>query len=199
MTREFNVKYTCSHCGRQTTAETGFGRWMRNQTALDSVSGIVRTDTDHTILRYKTSLDQRDFQLLMIVEVKEFGAEPRPDQVDILSFLRQAIELRQQNHYQREAGQVGGNGSFKLRSKMNNRMVRVRFLGVHLLQFEKTNPADSRWIKWNRKPIDSGTLLGVLAMERDPKDPSRMMIEFLRDRHRKNHYPDLFELSLTAQ
>jgi len=193
MTRKFNIKYTCQHCGKQTTAETDFGRWMRNHPDLDVVNGIVRTDMDHIILRYKTSLDQRDFQLMMVVEVKERGAESDPCQIDILSFLRQAIERKQLNMYQRvRKDKKGGVGCLQLYSKLNHRWVRFRFFGVFLLQFENTGPANSKWIKWNRQPITEGDLVGLLAMERHPLFIHKNMIEFLRDRHAKDPNPDLF-------
>ncbi len=186
MTRKFNVHYCCDRCGSRTTAETGFGRWMRNATALDSVEGIVRTDADHIVLRYKTYPESggkpsRDFQLMMVVEVKEYGAEPDKSQTDILSFFRQMVEDRGQNMHGCKT-----HISRKLKSPMQGRLVTVRFCGVHLLQFEKTNPDDSRWIKWDRKPIDGGILTGILAMERNPEKPSQFMSELLRDRHRKD-------------
>lgn len=184
MTRKFNAHYTCDHCGHRTTAETGFGRWMRNHYALDSVNGIVRTDTDHIVLRYKTGLDGRDFQLMMVVEVKEYGAEPDKSQTDILSFLRQLADNRGENIHGCKTRK-----SLRVRSRMLNRDVLLRFYGVHLLQFEKTNPDDSKWIKWDRKPISKETLLGVLALERVPDNPDKFMIEFLRDRHRKDKSP----------
>ena len=181
MTKQFNSFYTCGKCGHRTSAETGFGRWMRNLPALDSIQGIVRTDLDHCILRYKTTIQGRDFQLLMIVEVKEYGAQPDKSQIDILSFIRQMIEDKGTNMHGAPTVRT-----HNLISKMrDNRKVSVRFWGVHLLQFEKTNPDDSSWIKWNRKLISKHDLVAVLAMERRPDRPDKMMDEYLRDRHRK--------------
>jgi hypothetical protein len=186
MTRKFNVHYTCQHCGKLTTAETGFGRWMRNHSALDSVHGIVRTDTDHWIVRYKTSLEGRDFQLLMLVEAKEHGAEPSADQLDILHFVHLGLVRKGKNMHGSKTGDT-----FLCRSRVTGRKVRVRYFGYHLLQFENTNPYDSAWVKWDRKLISAGDLVGVLAMERNPDNPSRMMIEFLRDRHAKDRQQPL--------
>jgi hypothetical protein len=178
MTRRFNVTNTCQHCGKQTTAETGFGRWMRNNPALDSKDGIVRTDTDHTILRYKTHEQGRDFQLIMDVEVKEFGSEPDPSQKDILIFKHQMALRTGKNMYH-------GKTFFthRLKSSISGRLVRVRYLGFHLLQFEKTNPNDSTWIKWDRKGISIEILTRILLFDRHPYHPEKPMIEFLRDRH----------------
>jgi hypothetical protein len=179
MTRKFNIHYTCQTCGAMATAETGFGRWMRNNPRLDSASGIVRTDLDHVILRYMTTFQKRDFQLMMIVEVKEYGKEPDAAQVDILSFLRQLAEFKGTNMHNFPTVQC-----VKARSKMTGRDVRLRFFGVHLLQFEKTNPMDSLWIKWDRKIITPAQLEDILAMNVRPDDTSKPMIDYLRDRHR---------------
>ncbi len=179
-TKEFNVRYSCERCGHQTTAETAFGRWMRDQELLDSQKhGIVRTDCDHIILRYKTR-QGRDFQLMMIVEAKEFGAEPDKSQRDMLSFLSQAIRIKGKNLHD-----VPTARSLRLWSKMAGREVLVREFGVHLLQFERTSPDDSNWIKWDRSLVDAEKLVQILAMNVHPDFTDRPMDEFLRDRHRR--------------
>jgi hypothetical protein len=190
MTKLFNVNYTCQHCGKQTSCESGFGRWMRNHPALDSVNGIVMTDLDFVVLRYKTYFDGRDFQLMMIVEVKEHGKDPDPAQVDVLSFLRQLAETKHKTIYGTPTVET-----LKLYSKKNGHKINFRFYGVHLLQFEKTSPNDSAWIKWDRKIIDANTLVGILAMERRPDDPQKWMIEYLRNHHKKEQHPLLFDVN----
>lgn len=184
MTRKFNVYYTCQHCGKQTTAETAFGRWMRANPALDSADGIVRTDCDHIVWRYKTYTDGRDFQLGMIVETKEYGAEPDPSQRDVLLFMDQIFHRHGSNMHGAKTDKT-----LKLKSHMSGREVLVRFLGVHLLQFEKTNPDDSAWIKWDRKHISAEMLTEILALNRRPDKPRLEMEPFLRDRHRKDIQP----------
>ena len=183
MTRPFKVSYTCSNCGAQTTAESGFGRWMRNNAELDSKEGIVRTDFDHTICRYKTYYESRGFQIMMIVEVKEHGAEPDESQTDLLSFTNQILfkNKRGKNMYNARTAVT-----HKLWSKKNQCWVNVRHYGVHLLQFEKTNPDDSAWIKWDRKIITKEVLVDLLRMDRRPDNPDLFMIEYLRDRHKKD-------------
>jgi hypothetical protein len=178
MTRKFNVHNLCQFCGRQTTAETGFGRWMRNNTSLDSKTGIVRTDTDHTILRYKTHDQGREFQLIMDVEVKEHGSEPDPAQMDILSFKHQIAMRTGKNVHEGKT-----HFTHRLRSRLTGRLVRVRYCGYHLLQFENTNPEDSAWIKWDRREIIADWLTEILLFERHPYRPEKLMAEFLRDRH----------------
>jgi len=187
MTKSFKVNYTCKHCGGRTTAETGFGRWMRNNLRLDSGSGIVRTDCDHIICRYKTNTDGREFQLMMIVEVKEFGSEPDQSQRDILSFISQSLIIKGRNMHHAETIK-----SLRLKSIILGRNVLVRNFGVFLLQFEKTNPQDSRWIKWQRKIISEQTLTEILSFHRRPDHPSLLMDSFLRNRHRKIKQETLF-------
>jgi hypothetical protein len=180
MTRQFNVNYTCPHCGMPASAETGFGRWMRAQPQLSSARGIVRTDTDHTILRYKTHSQGRNFQLLMDIEVKEHGSLPRDDQRDIHSFKHQMISKTGRNIEGSKTRRT-----MKLFSVMSNRKVNVRYLGFYLLRFENTSPDDSAWIEWDHKRITKDTLIAILAMDVDPYDTTRSMIELLRDRHKQ--------------
>lgn len=189
MTRKFNVYITCQHCGRRTSAETGFGRWMRNHPALDSGHGIVRTDTDHTILRYKTHTQGREFQLILDVEVKENGAYPDPAQKDILNFKHQLAMKTSHNMHGSKT-----RWTHKLKSLLSGRKVKVRYLGLHLLQFEKTNPHDSIWIKWDGKEITEEVLAGLLSLEIDPYHPDRPMDELLRDRHKQYEEQSLFDV-----
>lgn len=159
---------------------------MRNHPDLDSSNGIVRTDTDHTILRFKTHRQGRDFQLLMDIEVKEFGAISREDQRDILAF----------NHQLKSATGRNINGAKtrttrNLFSVLNNRIVRVRYLGWHLLRFEKSSPNDSDWMEWDHKRITKDQLVSILSMDVDPFNPLRPIQELLRDRHYL--HPSLFD------
>lgn len=153
---------------------------MRAHSALDSVHGIVRTDTDHWILRYKTGLDGRDFQLLMLVEVKEHGADSDPAQRDIMRFVHLLSTRRGRNMHGATTRETA-----RIRSEITGRTVRVKNFGYHLLQFQNTHPEDSNWIMWDRRRIHKDDLIGVLALERNPYEPERFVIEYLRDRHQK--------------
>lgn len=193
MTKPFSVHYTCENCGHQTSAETGFGRWMRHHPELQpSTAHIVRTDTDHSILRYMTyvqGVKTREFQLIMDVEVKEWGKEPDRAQADILNFKHQLVINKSRNRYGAKT-----DNTYQLRSSAAGRKVKVRYLGFHLLQFEKTSPIDSRWIKWDRKEITVETLVGLLALNLHPDKPHLPMADFLRDRHKQREAPPLFEV-----
>jgi hypothetical protein len=117
---------------------------------------------------------------MMIVEVKEFGAEPDPSQTDLLSFIAQSLFIRGRNMHGAKTTE-----SLRLKSRMLKRSVLVRNFGVYLLQFEQTSPLDSKWIKWNRLKITEQTLVDLLRMDRRPDHPDLLMIDYLRNRHRQ--------------
>lgn len=192
MTKPFSVRYTCENCGHQTSAETGFGRWMRHHPQLQpSVAHIVRTDTDHTVLRYMAhvqGIKTREFQLIIDVEVKEHGAYPDPAQKDILNFKHQLAMKTSRNRHGAKT-----RWTHKLKSLISGRVVKVRYLGLHLLQFQGTNPKDSAWIKWDGKEITEATLVGLLRLELDPYRPDRIMNELLRDRHDQHEDAPLWD------
>jgi hypothetical protein len=180
MTREFNVYHHCPKCGESFPAETDFGHWMRKNKLLDSCQGIVRTDTDHTIVCYKVHKQGRKFQLIMDLETKEFGAKPTICQQDIISFKTQLALSKGKN--------LNGATTYtthKLRSELQQCRINARYYGFHVLQFEKTSPDNSEWIKWDYKPISSLTLTDLLRFERHPFYPDRSLMQFLRDRHQQ--------------
>lgn len=194
MTRDFNQFISCPYCDASFPAETAFCRWMRKERALDSAEGVVRTDLDHIIHRYQRNKVGREFQTLMVVEVKERLAKPSASQRDTLLHFGQYILNRTRNMHlpKHELRQfVAGAGVCKLYSTIAKKEILSRFYGVHLLQFSATNPDDSEKILWDGKQINPGTLIELLRMDLDPTDLQKMD---LRDHHRKNREPMLFEL-----
>lgn len=163
--------------------ETDFFRWMRDHPELLSDKhGIVRTDMDCIILRYKTHRQGRKFQLMIILEIKDFGAAPDDAQRDILNFLNQMAMKTSRNIHGAITYCI-----YKLKTFFSSEKVRVKYLGYHLLQFERTGPTNG-WIKWDRHLITEETLVDLLAMNLHPYYPFRPMDEFLRDRHQQNGY-----------
>src|SRR5262245_49999747 len=188
--KPFRVMNTCEECGHQTPAETAFGRWMRACPKLQTnVAYLVRTDTDHFILKFKTHYQGREFQLMMLIETKEHGSEPDGAQRDILNFINQLCYKVRRNLEDSKCYPT-----FELFSTLNKKTVNVRYMGYHLLQFEKTSPYDSKWIKWDRKEISVETLEGILALDLYPDPPYKPMDEYLRDRHKQHRQTqtDLF-------
>src|SRR3990167_1636096 len=121
------------------------------------------------------------------LEVKEFGGSPDASQRDIAVMKHQLIMQKGRNIH-------GCNTvvTRKLKSTLSGSRVSVRYMGFHLLQFEKTNPKDSKWIKWDHRPISESQLVGLLKLELDPYNPDRKLMELLRDRHAKRP-EDLFK------
>lgn len=193
MTRDFNQFITCPYCDAQFPAETAFCRWMRKEKQLDSAMGVVRTDLDHIIHRYQRNKVGREFQTLMVIEVKERMAQPSVSQRDTLLHFGQYILNRTRNmhmpkHDLRQF--VAGAGVCKMYSTIAKKEILSRFYGVHLLQFSGTSPDDSTEILWDKKPIKTEELVSLLRMDLDPMTLNEID---LRDHHRKNREPMLFE------
>ncbi len=176
MTRTFDGKVDCPHCGRSHTQETSFERWVRNHNELSSSDGIVRFDLDMLIHRYKTGLADakgcRDIQCLMFIEVKTFSANPTASQRDTLSMLSQVLRNRQKNmHGDRKGRHAQHKQITKVFSHLLRRDVELRMYGAHLLQFDGTSPADSSRIGWDFIPITVEQLVGLIRFDLDPDSP----------------------------
>jgi hypothetical protein len=127
------------------------------------------------------------------LEVKEFGAEPDPCSRDILGMKHQVTMNKGKNMH-------GARTILTARVKSSiNGWVKVRYMGIHLLQFEKTNPTDSAWIKWDKREITEQQLIGLLLLELDPFNPDRKIDDLLRDRHARDMQPYLFDFSKQAE
>jgi len=170
-TRSFNAHYHCPNCKTWQTQETAFGRWIRNNSRLDSKNGYCVTDLDMSISENKTihqfkSGYSRDFQLMMSIEVKTMGADLSPSQRDTLQIFNQLIRNRRQTPTKRLQFQAGN--APEVFSVINGRRVKVRHYGVHLLRFSGLGPDDSEHILWDMKEIDADTLTKILSFELDP-------------------------------
>lgn len=172
MTRNFNQIVNCPQCGAEFPAESAFCAWMRSRPELDSADGIVRTDADHIVHRYKFSHTDRNVQALMFIEVKtnvDFNKErliPN-SQADSLWIIDQLVRNRRSNIYKVPRKQCDGH-VHKVYSLVAKKNVWVRFYGVHGLYFSGTNPIDSESIQWDRRPIRIDQLIKLLRFELDP-------------------------------
>lgn len=168
MTRPFNQKVVCMACGAITTAETSFSRWLRMRPDLDSSVGLCVADVDYIIHRFKTANDGREFQCLMMVEVKTQSRNTSDSQRDTLSIFSQFLRNRKNTPTAKiPAKQADATVINKARSYILKRDVNVRLFGFHLLQFQQTGPDDG-WIKWDNKPIDQETLAKLIRFDLDP-------------------------------
>lgn len=167
MTRPFNQQFHCPNCKTWHSAETLFGRWIRNNPLLDSRSGYVVTDQDYWIHRYKTD-HGREFQLIMLVEIKTMGADLTPSQTDTLHIVNQVMRNRNQTPTKKLRFQAGTTSRISVKSVMLGHDVNVKAFGMHVLTFSGLGPDDSDWIKWDQRLIDPETLTALLRFDLDP-------------------------------
>jgi hypothetical protein len=152
-----------------TTAETGFSRWMRSRKDLDSEMGVVCCDMDYPVLRYKTACG-RTVQCVMFVEVKTHGKEPDLWQQDLLCFMDQFLNNRRTTPTKKNLKRQAALARTKVYSAKLKTDVTCWAFGGYLLQFEKTGPDDSDWIKWGprRREITEDQLAALLRFDLDP-------------------------------
>lgn len=170
MTRQYTQQFHCPNCKTWHSSETLFGRWIRNCKDLDSRLGFSVSDQDYWIHRYKTHTDSigtREFQLLMLVEIKTFGAELSDAQTDTLHMANQLMRNRTQTPTKDLKWQAG-QAPQAVYSAMLKRNVEMRAYGMHVLTFSHLGPDDSEWMRWNRTPIDEQQLIGLLRFDLDP-------------------------------
>lgn len=166
MTRQYNAQYHCNNCKTWQTQETMFGRWIRNNKALESSKGYCVTDQDYWIHRFKT-FGKRNFQLIMGIEIKTMGGMLSDAQKDTVYLLDQMLRNRRQtptNSIRKQAG----SGLAKIYSIIAKRPVVVKAFGMHVLTFSGLGPDDSEVIRWDKTEIDEGLLTEILRFDLDP-------------------------------
>jgi len=178
MTRPFNQRVVCEHCGRNTTAESAFERWVRGESQLASSGGIVRYDLDVLLHRYMVADDlksSREVQAMMFIEVKTYSANLTEAQRDTLGLLNQVLRNRKPNMHGSPRRQVGGQLR-KAYSHRNRREVTLFAFGGHLLQMSGSCPQDSVWMRWDWTwDLTIQQLIEVMRFERDPDNPENML------------------------
>lgn len=180
MTRQHNQQFHCPNCRTWLTSETLFGRWIRNNPKLDSSSGFSIVDCDYWVHRFRTH-EGREFQCIMLVEVKTCGADLSAAQRDTLMIVNQITRNRRETPTKARRFEAG-TGVLKAYSAMLGREVFVKAFGVHKLRFSGLGPEDSEFISWDDKAIEPDTLTKLLRFDLDP-DSLRDLD--LRSHHRK--------------
>lgn len=197
-TRQFNTQYHCSNCGCMTSAETSFGRWIRENKHLDSANGIVVYDIDYIVHRYK-SYYGRYKQLMMFVEVKTRNSDMTDEQRDSLYMASQVTQNRTINSalmdnrdkWNANDFHAYSKGETKVYSLYAKRIVTLLHFGFFKLRFSGLGPIDSEFIAWNDKPIDAEMLTKILSFDVDPVR-FESISELYRDHHKTRQQP-LFE------
>jgi len=179
MTRSFNAQFHCPNCKTWTTQETLFGRWIRNNPELDSRLGYAVTDQDYWIHRFKSHRG-RDFQLLMLVEIKTQGMPLSQAQRDTLHLVNQIMRNRRQTPT-KDCIYQAGQSVIRAYSTMQGKNVMLRAYGMHVLTFSGLGPGDSEWLTWDHHVIDMAQLTGLLKFDLDP--------DTLNPLDLRNHHP----------
>lgn len=189
MTRQFNQQIHCPNCSTWITHETSFGRWIRNNKQIESSQGYCVSDQDYWIHKFKT-YENREFQLLMLVEIKTMGAPLTNAQRDTLHAVNQIVRNRRQTPT-KELKHQAGNSVARVYSYVAGREVNLRCYGMHLLTFSGLGPDDSEWIKWDRWEISVDQLTSILRFD---LDPDTLNVIDLRNHH--NYMKNQNELPL---
>jgi hypothetical protein len=166
MTRPFYQLTDCPYCGKRITAETAFGRWIRNNPLLESSEGFSVVDQDYWVHRFKV-YGKRSFQLIMGIEIKTRNSSMIEAARDTLHLVNQIMRNRRQTPT-KEIKWQAGNAPIKAVSIKNRKKIFIRIYGVHLLQFSGLGPEDSTTIRWDGKNINEETLTSLLRFDLDP-------------------------------
>lgn len=195
-TRQFNQQFHCSNCGCMSSAETSFGRWIRENKHLDSTKGIVVYDIDYIVHRCKTAHGKHK-QLMMFVEVKTRNSDMTDSQRDTLYMAAQLTQNRRmnpalknkRNRWNSAIVKGWSRGVTEVWSEFEKGFVDVLHFGFFKLQFSGLGPTDSEFILWNEKPIDAETLTKLLSFDIDP-----VRFEDIAELFRNHHAPKRFAL-----
>lgn len=197
MTRPFCQRMQCPVCSTEVTIETALGRWLRGHPRLRSEDGLNLYDFDHSVERrivhkYKDG-EERDAQCFMEIEVKEYGAMPTPAQRSTLQLLSDFVKNTVKNMYSARGSSQHLDGKpRRILDRQFNRWILVRHYGIHLLQFEKTSPDNSVWMKWDGVEITADQLVSLLRFEIHPYTLKPLSA---RDRHCRSRRFPLFEVA----
>jgi len=134
---------------------------------LESQKGYCVTDQDYWIHQFKT-FRGRDFQLIMMVEIKTMGASLSMAQRDTLHIINQITRNRKQTPTKDLKYQAGLCPISKVFSCASDKKVYLRSYGAHVLTFSGLGPDDSECIKWDTTKIDHEILTNILRFDLDP-------------------------------
>ena len=158
---------------RDCESQSGFLGWLRDNPRLDSIKqGVVATDCDLWVHKYKT-LGNRDFQFLMLVEIKEHGKPVDRWQRDTLHIANQLLRNRRNKtkHQVRDGPRVS-----RVYSVLAGKQVSVCCFGVHSLTIHGDGRQTSECrLTWDSKhDITASQLESLLLFDTDPDDLSRL-------------------------
>ena len=156
---------------RDCERQSGFLGWLRDNKRLDSIKrGMVATDCDLWIHKYKT-LGSRQYQFLMLLEIKEHGKQIDKWQRDTLHIANQLLRNRRNKTKYQAAD---GPRVSSVYSVSAGRHVSVCCFGVHsLIIHGDGRDTDKCKLTWDSKhKISAPQLESLLLFELDPDDLS---------------------------
>lgn len=156
---------------RDCERQPGFLGWLRDNLRLDSIKqGVVATDCDLWIHKYKT-LGNREFQFLMLLEIKEYGKQVDKWQRDTLHIANQLLRNRRNKTKFQVVAEPRIERVF---SVLANKHVNVCCFGVHsLIVHGDGRDTDKCQLTWDSQhEITPGQLESLLLFEMDPDDLS---------------------------
>jgi len=189
MTKKFHQMIHCPNCGKEITAETDFGRWIRNNKNLDSVYGYVFSDIDlpcsqYIVHRYKNKYE-RKLQYLMWIEIKTRGTNLTISQQDTITMISQCLRNRRKSIHKEKIPYQMKPVLNRVYSKMLKKYIHIKLFGFHLIQFSGNGPEDSDVILWDWKKITLEQLVGLLRFDIDPDNLRKM--DNSRIHHKETH------------
>lgn len=138
---------------RNDNHSTEFGLWLRSQPGLESRKfGFDAENLDYIWFCYSEGW-------LLTIEEKRYGASSSKAQIDTHGIVKQMLEFASGQEYKTMRGKR-----------------KIEYKGHFLIQFEKTNPDDSKWIKVNNREYTREELLFLLRRGTLYKFPPNMGI-----------------------
>ena len=151
--------------------DTPFGRWVRQQKELDSLScSLSLTDVDMIFQKYRSYVDgigDRTVKLMMQVEVKTFDGKPNRSQTSNLFLTHQLLRQKR-----------------KLYDTFNGKVQELKDIwhfGYFVLSLEKDEPSDDTKMWWGifndrgeleyRRCTTTNSLRRLLSFELRPDNP----------------------------
>lgn len=183
MTRPFNQQIHCPNCKTWITHESSFGRWIRNNPELDSRKGYCISDQDYWIHKYKIC-ENRDFQCIMLVEIKIMGMKLSSAQRNLLHFVNQLMRNRKQTPT-KELKWQNSDSITQEYSLLMDKYVYIKAFGVHILTFSGLGPDDSDWIMWDNKKINISQLTDLLKFNLDPDTLKPLDLRYHHPKNKK--------------
>jgi hypothetical protein len=172
--------------------------WIRDHESLDSKEKCLSIgDTDLWVHKFGSRETHhrgvnRDYQYIMMVEIKCNGADLNGPQRDTLMNINHILRTKALRTVRNEGKFFDGNPDYTtyVQGHIAGKPIQLHAYGVHKLRMSGHTPDDSKWLTWDDKPITRIQLLQILSFEIHP-DSLRPMED--RTHRRKVNRPSLLD------